>query len=79
MLLINLLFVLPLLFAVTGLALLYTLWRSSKIVELDPQHVDKLFGLSLLKQNWNGVERRSGVDRRSGGDRRREGERRGSA
>jgi hypothetical protein len=79
MLLINLMFVLPLLFAVTGLALLYTLWRSSKVVELDPQHVDKLFGVPLLKRSWDGVERRSGVDRRTGSDRRGEGERRRSA
>jgi len=77
MLLINLMFILPLLCALAGLALFYTLWRSSKVVELDPQHVEKLFGARFML-SWDGAERRSGIDRRSGGDRRRGGERRGS-
>lgn len=75
MLLINFMFILPLLFALAGLALLYTLWRTSKVVDLDPQHVEKLFGIRL-EQSWDGVERRSGIDRRNGIDRRKSGERR---
>jgi hypothetical protein len=78
MLLINLMFVAPLLCGLAGLALFYSLWRSSKVVELDPQHVEKLFGPPLPRQSWDGMERRSGIDRRSGSDRRREGERRTS-
>jgi hypothetical protein len=76
MLLINLMFIVPLLCALAALALLYTLWRSSKVVEIDPHHIEKLFGVPLLKQSWDGVERRSGIDRRGGGDRRRGAERR---
>jgi hypothetical protein len=56
MLLINLMFVVPLLCGLAGLALFYSLWRSSKVVELDPQHVEKLFGPPLLRQSWDGVE-----------------------
>ena len=77
MLLINLMFILPLLCFLAGLALFYTLWRSSRVVELDPQHAEKLLGVRLM-QSWDGAERRSGIDRRRGSDRRRGGERRRS-
>jgi len=77
MLLINVMFILPLLLTLAGLAVLYTLWRTSKVVELDPQHVEKLFGIRV-EQAWDGIERRSGIDRRNGTDRRRSGERRRS-
>jgi hypothetical protein len=59
----------PLLLTLVGIALLVTLWKGSKVVQLDPQDVERLFNLHVDKR-WNGIERRNGVDRRSGKDRR---------
>jgi hypothetical protein len=59
----------PVLFTLTGIGLLVTLWKGSKVVQLDHQDVERLFDLHVDKR-WNGIERRNGVDRRSGIDRR---------
>ena len=57
------------LLTLTGAALVFALWKGSKVVQLDPQDVERLFNLHL-DNRWNGIERRNGVDRRSGKDRR---------
>lgn len=62
-------FMLPVFLVFAGVVLLCTIWKSSKVVEIDPEDVEKLFGVRL-KQCWDGVERRSRTDRRSGNDRR---------
>jgi len=59
----------PVLITLTGIALFFALWKGSKVVQLDPQDVEKLFDLRP-DQRWNGIERRNGVERRSGKDRR---------
>ena len=59
----------PVLLTLTGVALVFALWRGSKVVQLDSQEVERLFNLHVDKRR-NGIERRNGVDRRTGEDRR---------
>ncbi len=68
----------PVLITLTGIALFFALWKGSKVVQLDPQDVERLFDPHADKR-WNGAERRTGVDRRSGKDRRGGTDRRQSA
>jgi len=66
------------LLTLTGVALVFGLWKGSRVVQLDPQDIERLFDLHVDKR-WNGIERRNGVDRRSGQDRRSGFDRRRSA
>jgi hypothetical protein len=68
----------PVLLALIGVALVFGVWKGSKVVPLDHQDVERLFDLHVDK-GWNGIERREGVDRRSGKDRRSGFDRRRSA
>jgi hypothetical protein len=66
---VNLVSVLILLLALSGVVLLYIIWKRSKVVEIHSEDIAKLFQPQLDK-SWNGVERRSGFERRSGKERR---------
>ena len=45
------------------------LWKRSKVIQLSPEEVERLFDLRV-DRGWNGIERRSGIERRGGKDRR---------
>jgi len=68
----------PVLIALSGVALFFALWKGSKVVQLDPQDLERLFALPA-ERRWNGVDRRNGGERRSGKDRRSGIDRRQSA
>lgn len=59
----------PVLLTLTGVAVVFAFWKGSRVIELDPQDLERLFDLHV-DTRWNGIERRNGVDRRSGRDRR---------
>jgi len=52
-----------------SVATIFALWKRSRVIQLDPQEIAKLFDLRA-DTRWNGIERRSGIDRRCGKDRR---------
>lgn len=59
----------PAVLILASVATMFALWKRSKVIQLDPQEIEKLFDLRA-DMRWNGIERRSGIDRRSGKDRR---------
>jgi hypothetical protein len=68
----------PALIALSGIALFFALWKGSRVVQLDPQDVERLFD-PHADRRWNGVDRRNGGERRTGKDRRSGTDRRQSA
>jgi uncharacterized membrane-anchored protein len=59
----------PAVLILASVATMFALWKRSKVIQLDPQEIERLFDLRV-DTRWNGIERRSGIDRRSGKDRR---------
>lgn len=59
----------PAILVLASVTTFFALWKRSKVIQLNPQEVERLFDLRV-DRGWNGIERRSGIDRRSGEDRR---------
>jgi uncharacterized membrane-anchored protein len=59
----------PAVLILASVATMFALWKRSKVIQLDPQEIERIFDLRA-DTRWNGIERRSGIDRRSGKDRR---------
>jgi hypothetical protein len=59
----------PAVLVLASVAIMFAVWKRSKVIQLDPQEIERLFDLRA-DTRWNGIERRRGIDRRSGKDRR---------
>jgi|MudIll2142460700_1097286.scaffolds.fasta_scaffold334177_2 flagellar basal body-associated protein FliL len=73
--LVSVILVLLILLALAGVAVVLVLWSSSKVVDVNPQEIERLFE-GEVGADWNGTERRRGIERRTGSDRRSGSDRR---